>query len=120
MNIESNSSVIESKKNNVNTLSGIFAFVGFIALSIGLMIELHYLELFIYYGLVEELGENLSTFDAWYIVKWLSLFIAIAFNIVSLVLAIIDFNKKVISRDRLFVHISLLIFNFFLFIIHYI
>ena len=35
-------------------------------------------------------------------------------NIVSMVLSIMEFNKNIISRDRVFVYIAILTFNFFM------
>ena len=120
LNTENNHSFDEQKNNKNNTLSGVFSFIGFIVLSIVLVIELQGLENFIYYGLLEQIGQRLSEIQFWSITKFFLLFTGFILNMTALVLAIIELNKKVISRDRLFIHISFLIINVLFFIIHFI
>jgi hypothetical protein len=97
----------EAVNNGGNTLSALFALMGVIALSVGLMM------LFINQNYMIIRQE--TQLGLWY-GAMIFTFISLVFNIVSMVFSSKEFANHIISRDRLFIHISLLIFSFFMFL----
>ena len=108
MNNDNNTFRYEPQNKKGNTLSALFALIGFIALSAGLMM---YTVLIIYIGIDTY---SINELYPWYYGSLIFIFIALSLNIVSMVLSTMEFNKNIISRDRVFFHIAILTFNFFM------
>jgi len=106
-NKDDKSLIEETVNNGGNTLSALFALMGVIALSAGLMM------LFINHNYMIIRQE--TQLGLWY-GAMIFTFISLLLNIVSMVFSSKEFANHFISRDRLFIHISLLIFSFFMFL----
>jgi len=97
----------EAVNTRGNTLSALFALMGAITLSVGLMM------LFINHNYM--IIEQSTQVGLWYGAIIFTL-VSLVLNIVSMVLSSKEFANNFISRDRLYIHISLLVFSFFMFL----